>query len=232
MAGELELIGRVVLAAVIGGVIGLEREVTGDEPGIRTHVLVSIGAALFTIAGAYGFTDLGREGEYDPARVAAQVATGVGFIGAGAVLRSGPTVRGLTTAATLWVGAAVGVAAGAGIYLPLAAATLLALLVLVVLRAVKPSLMARLGGAHRLVCVEYRRGYGTIGPLIRELQTLPCRVGQLVVEDDDEHCVEAAGLRRVTIGVQVPDPQRLTEVVAALERRDEILSVSVEPVAG
>src|SRR3954463_13062580 len=114
MSGQLELVVKVLIAAVAGGVIGFEREIRGHEPGLRTHTLVAVGAALFTIAGAYGFTDVRTTGSYDPARVAAQVAAGIGFIGAGAVLRSGGSVRGLTTAATLWVGGAVGAAAAAG----------------------------------------------------------------------------------------------------------------------
>src|SRR3954452_11489232 len=104
----MELVLRITVAAVAGAVLGLEREVRGHDPGIRTHALVAMGAALFTIAGAYGFSDI-RPASADPARLAAQVAAGVGFIGAGAVLRSGGTVKGLTTAATLWLGAAVGV---------------------------------------------------------------------------------------------------------------------------
>src|SRR5204862_6922109 len=82
------------------------------EAGLRTHLLVSVGAALFTIAGAYGF----ESARVDPTRVAAQIVTGIGFLGAGAIIRQGFSVRGLTTAATLWVVAAVGLAAGAGYY--------------------------------------------------------------------------------------------------------------------
>ncbi len=110
----LQLVARLGLAALCGLAIGLERQLNHHEAGMRTHVLVAVGAALFTISGAYGFEDLARADTVDPARIAAQVATGVGFIGAGLIIQQGPSVRGLTSAATLWLTGAVGVAVGAG----------------------------------------------------------------------------------------------------------------------
>ena len=104
---------RVAVAAALGGAIGLERELDEKAAGLRTHMLVSVGAALFTLVGAYGFADLSTAST-DPSRVAAQVVTGVGFLGAGVIFRQGFTIRGLTTAASLWIVAAVGMAAGAG----------------------------------------------------------------------------------------------------------------------
>jgi len=111
---------RLALAALLGGLIGVERELREREAGLRTHLLVSLGSALFTIVGAYGFHSFLDSGanvvRADPTRVAAQIVTGIGFLGAGAIIRQGLSVRGLTTAATLWVVAAVGLAAGAGYY--------------------------------------------------------------------------------------------------------------------
>ena len=107
-----EALLRIALAGVLGGLIGLERELRLREAGLRTHLLVAIGAALFTIAGAYGFENI----RTDPTRVAAQIVTGIGFLGAGAIIRQGLAVRGLTTAATLWVVAAIGLSCGAGYY--------------------------------------------------------------------------------------------------------------------
>ncbi len=103
------------IGAIVGGIIGFERRRAGRPAGIRTMALVAMGAAAFTVVSIFGFE--GEEGQLrDPARVAAQVATGVGFIGAGTMIRSGKMVRGLTTAASLWLSAALGVAAGAGMY--------------------------------------------------------------------------------------------------------------------
>ena len=113
-----ELILRIGVAGLLGGLVGLEREFSDQPAGFRTHILVSFGAALFTMAGAYGVTEFFEDGgaaiRYDPTRIAAQVVTGIGFLGAGAILRQGVTVRGLTTAASLWVTAAIGLAVGLG----------------------------------------------------------------------------------------------------------------------
>ncbi len=121
LAADLPTIGwdetlvRFAIAAGLGAAIGLERELDEKAAGLRTHMLVAIGAALFTMVGAYGFGDF-PAGSTDPGRIAAQIVTGIGFLGAGVIFRQGFTVRGLTTAASLWVVAAVGMAAGAGFW--------------------------------------------------------------------------------------------------------------------
>jgi putative Mg2+ transporter-C (MgtC) family protein len=112
---DAELVLRVVLAFVLGGIIGYERESIQRPAGLRTHMLVAAGAAAFTIASVFGF--VGQGTVRDPARVAAQVVTGVGFLGAGTIWRTPSTVRGLTTAASIWLVAAVGLLAGDGMYL-------------------------------------------------------------------------------------------------------------------
>ena len=134
-----ELIGRIAVAAGITATIGLERELTRHPAGIRTHALVGIGAALFTIAGAYGF---GADKPSDPSRIAAQVVTGIGFLGAGTIIRSHDRVKGLTTAATLWLAAGIGVAAGAGLMMLTVATFLLTLLVLLAVRVFDPIVRA------------------------------------------------------------------------------------------
>ena len=109
---------RLLAAAALGGLIGFEREYNEQPAGFRTHILVTLGAALFTMAGAYGTAAFVEAGvvRFDPTRVAAQVVTGIGFLGAGAILREGISVRGLTTAASLWVVAAVGMAVALGMF--------------------------------------------------------------------------------------------------------------------
>ncbi len=125
------LVARLALAAVLGGLVGIEREYSGHSAGLRTNILVSVGACLFTILSIEAFpsSSAGR----DTARVAAQIVSGIGFLGAGAVFRDGDRVRGLTTAATIWLMAAIGMAAGAGNYFLAVAAVVLTLIVLVVL---------------------------------------------------------------------------------------------------
>ena len=138
---ELELVGRLVLAAAIGAGVGIEREVHGHPAGMRTHLLVALGAGLFTVLSVHGFP--GSNG--DPARIAAQVVSGIGFLGAGAILKEGFTIRGLTTAASLWSTAALGMAAGLGQYVIAIAATAIVLVSLWPLRPVAD----RLEGTRR-----------------------------------------------------------------------------------
>ena len=105
---------RLLLAALFGAAIGFEREVHGHPAGMRTHLLVSLGSALFTGISIYGFGTGTAEAPVDPSRVAAQIVSGIGFLGAGAILKEGISVRGLTTAASLWATAAIGMSSGAG----------------------------------------------------------------------------------------------------------------------
>ncbi len=106
------MLGRIALATLLGAFLGYERERAGKPAGVRTHGMVALGAALFTAVSVYGF-----QGQGDPARMAAQIVTGVGFLGAGTILHFRGTVHGLTTAASLWVTAAIGTAVAVGMYL-------------------------------------------------------------------------------------------------------------------
>ncbi|MBQ7420814.1 MAG: MgtC/SapB family protein [Prevotella sp.] len=125
----LEFTLRIFIAAVLGGLIGLEREYRAKEAGFRTHFLVALGSALFMIVSAYGFDGVLTQPEMrlDVSRIAAQVVTGIGFIGAGTIIFQKNAVRGLTTAAGVWVVAAIGLACGAGMYSLASAATVLVL---------------------------------------------------------------------------------------------------------
>ena len=129
MSPSLEIILRLLLAAALGAGIGYQRERAAKAAGLRTHTLIALGAALFTVVSIFGFS-----GAVDPSRVAAGVVAGVGFIGAGVIFRGmrGEHVAGLTTAASIWVSAAVGLAAGAGLYLISVVATLITAGVLII----------------------------------------------------------------------------------------------------
>jgi putative Mg2+ transporter-C (MgtC) family protein len=129
---DLELAQRLLLAAVLGGALGLEREWRNKDAGLRTNILIAIGAALFTLMSI----ELSG-GRGDPGRVAAQVVTGIGFLGAGAIMRTDAGIQGLTTAATIWVNAAVGVAAGGGSYHLAVIATGVTLITLLVLQPIE-----------------------------------------------------------------------------------------------
>jgi putative Mg2+ transporter-C (MgtC) family protein len=114
MSTELDIILRLLLAAALGTGIGYQRERANKPAGLRTHVLIALGSALFTVVSIFGFS-----GGVDPSRVAAGIVTGIGFIGAGVIFRGvrGDRVAGLTTAASIWATASIGLAAGAGMYL-------------------------------------------------------------------------------------------------------------------
>jgi putative Mg2+ transporter-C (MgtC) family protein len=142
-----EALLRLLLAAALGGAIGLERELRDHEAGFRTHLLVALGACVFTLVSAYAWTDwtfsTAQGVVFDPTRIAAQIVTGIGFLGAGAIIVRGISVRGLTTAATLWVCAAIGMAAGTGFYAVALVATALVLVSLGPLRVVSKRMLAR-----------------------------------------------------------------------------------------
>lgn len=139
---DIIMSGRLLLASLLGALIGLEREIHGRTAGFRTHLLVSLGSALFVVVSidfylAYGnFSGLVAVGA-DPGRIAAQVVVGIGFLGAGAIIRERASVRGLTTAACLWIAAAIGVACGSGLFILAILVTSIALISLIVLKKVE-----------------------------------------------------------------------------------------------
>jgi putative Mg2+ transporter-C (MgtC) family protein len=182
-----EALLRLTLAAVFGGAIGLEREFREREAGLRTHMLVSVGSALFTITSAYGFHDFlihngGGVIRADPTRVAAQIVTGIGFLGAGAIIRQGLAVRGLTTAATLWVVAAIGLAAGSGYYSAALMATIVVVFLLWPLRYVARRFFER-PHEHRLG-VQLTAG-GSASNVVNALERLGVRVQAFELGDED-----------------------------------------------
>lgn len=131
MLSNHELVSRLILAAFLGGLIGFERERLSWVAGLRTHMLVCLGAGLIMIVSQYAFNEVIQDGiSLDPSRVAAQVVSGIGFLGAGTILFLKNVIRGLTTAASLWAVAAVGLAVGGGLYLAAVSTTLLILLIL------------------------------------------------------------------------------------------------------
>jgi putative Mg2+ transporter-C (MgtC) family protein len=214
---EWELVVRFALAALLGGAVGLERESRNHIAGIGTCSLAALGACVFTTSGAYGFGDAAAAS--DPSRVAAQVVTGIGFIGAGAILRHGTSVRGVTTAAALWLTAALGVAVGAGAYIAAIGAFVVAFVALFGARLLKPVVLR---SAPRMLEVEYDRGHGTLGPLLNEIQeSLHGRVNNIHIQDDDG----GIGTRRVLLELLTRDDQTLERIMTRLSSRPEVRSI-------
>ena len=209
-----DVLARLGVAAGLGMAIGIERELRDREAGLRTHLLVCLGSALFTIVSAYGFHDLIANGgpviRADPTRIAAQIVTGIGFLGAGAIIRDGLSVRGLTTAATLWVVAAVGMACGAGYYWPAVAATVLTIITLGPLRVVAHRTVERMKPEEKRLTVELAEGQ-PIGEFLAtlddvqlfELQDeLDRRVVQLELGEVNEEVVARLSDLPYVIGVR------------------------------
>jgi putative Mg2+ transporter-C (MgtC) family protein len=213
-----ELILRVALAALLGGAIGAERELRERGAGLRTHLLVAVGSALFTLVSAYGFSDFEfstRDGVvFDPTRIAAQVVTGIGFLGAGAIIRQGLSIRGLTTAATLWSVAAIGLAAGSGYYSAAVVTTAVVLLALGPLRYVARRWFRRVRAEEGRLIVELREGESGA-----QLLDAVARAGArpLSLEFAEEH-----GRRRVALDLSLPGSLTQAEVVEALLQHEEI----------
>lgn len=222
-----DLVLRLAAAAGAGIAIGYEREVGDHVAGIRTHTLVAVGAALFTVSGAYGFADVARAPVVDPARVAAQIASGIGFIGAGAIVKDGIVVRGLTTAATLWLSAALGMAAGAGAYAPVGAGLILVMLVLVALRMVKPA--ARGIARSPSLRVTHRPDQDTLDSILRTVESAGPRIKRLSIFEDGH---EQGPARTVLLEMGNLREHRLVAAIDTLTRREDVLRIVYRPGRG
>jgi putative Mg2+ transporter-C (MgtC) family protein len=217
-------IGDIGLAFTLSSLIGLEREWHQKSAGLRTHTLVGMGAALFIIIGKYGFSDVLIDGRVilDPSRVAAGVVSGIGFIGGGLIFVRGDIVRGLTTAAIVWMTAAIGMACGAGLIL-LALVVTGAHFVVVFLY---PELAARLPSSRYLsfgLRVVYEDGRGILRQIITESTELGLAIHRMVT-----HQIEGgriAGVPAVAVTFEVRGRPKLEELTIALDKLDGVLGV-------
>jgi putative Mg2+ transporter-C (MgtC) family protein len=220
--GLAEVTLRLALAAVLGGAVGLERELREREAGLRTHLLVSLGAAVFTLVSAYGFADFhysARGGiTLDPTRIAAQIVTGIGFLGAGAIIRQGLSVRGLTTAATLWVVAAIGLASGAGYYSVAIIGTALVLFSLYPLRLLAYRVVVRLRPEEGRLLVSLPPG-GSAASVLGELERAGARIDSLQIEESQSERVVVAEVKpsERLQGAELVDRLRHVEGVRRVE---------------
>lgn len=187
-----QILFRLVLAAILGSVVGFDRERLGGVAGLRTHILVCLGATLFMIVSAFGFNDALTRANVilDPSRVAAGVVSGIGFLGAGTIILRRDMIFGLTTAASLWAVAAVGLAVGGGLYLAGVAATVL---IAVVLAGVKPIERRFFQRRRHLALKMFIRRDVTLSDVASAIEAAHIRVKHIIVERSDsahEHRVE------------------------------------------
>jgi putative Mg2+ transporter-C (MgtC) family protein len=217
---QWELIARLLLAAGLGSVIGIERERSVRSAGLRTHMLVSVGSCLIIIVSAYGFDSvLGDHVVLDPSRVAAQVVSGIGFLGAGSIILRNEAIKGLTTAASIWAVAAIGLAAGAGLYTAAIASTLIILAILAGLKPLEARYTARRTSLD--LQLTARTGETSLAALERALGGHGTRVRQLVVQHDD-----GGGHDDVTLILDRVSSRDAAEIMLGLERLPFVLSVS------
>lgn len=188
MTSYIEIVFRLVLSAIIGGVIGLEREYGNRPAGLRTHMLVTTASALIMLLSVEGFNDLVNPG--DPGRIAAQVVSGIGFLGAGTILRTGYNVKGLTTAASLWACGGIGLAIGRGFYIGGITAAMIIFISLSRLNLVEQKIHIKDRKILKVRCLERPGIIGDIGTLMGQNQIL---VKEIFFDDKEEESLEANG---------------------------------------
>ncbi|MEO8229633.1 MAG: MgtC/SapB family protein [Chloroflexota bacterium] len=222
---QADLAFRLIVASALGALIGLEREIHRHPAGMRTHLLVSFGSALFTVLSVYGFVDVLAAGSGtapDPTRIAAQVVTGIGFLGAGAIIKYGTSIRGLTTAGSLWATSAVGMAAGAGQLLIAVVGTAIVLFSLWPLNWIVERL--HIGQARNLRVRLQLDGLEPLGALTRELAAHRVELAGIQSERQGKNRYEVELELRLPPGFHV---DRLVELITGLPDIELLESASL-----
>lgn len=219
---SLEILLRLTLAGVLGGAVGLERELREREAGLRTHLLVCVGSALFTLVSAYAWADWSFSTErgivFDPTRIAAQIVSGIGFLGAGAIIRQGLSIRGLTTAATLWLVAAIGMASGAGYWEAAVIATAGALITLWPLRVLAFRIVTRIRPEDEQRLVVHLRGGAGAAPVLASLESLSGHVSEFQLSDERDG-------RELVLTVEFPTRVAASAVAGKLSELEDVTGV-------
>jgi len=216
---QIEIVtARLALAAVCGGLIGYQRERRDRPAGFRTHILVSLGSALFMIVSEYGFGT-----PSDPTRIAAQVVTGIGFLGAGTIIRQGNYIVGLTTAASLWSVAAVGLAAGAGYYSAAVAGTIMIFLVLSGFKVLEEKIVTRRSAEH-ILTVTAEPQTATTGKIRETLTATGAEIVRVDLSRGIDNQAQLIFQFRPAPGIE---PEAIAEQIAA---RPDVTRVRLEEV--
>ncbi|KVX55318.1 MgtC/SapB family protein [Burkholderia stagnalis] len=228
MISHLELMGRLLLAALLGSVVGIERERLNWAAGLRTHMLVCVGASLVMLVSIFGFEDVvGRNGVVvDPSRVAAQVVSGIGFLGAGSILLRGEVVRGLTTAASLWAVAGIGLAAGGGMYMAAIGATAIVLAILAGVKPLERRFIAQ--RQQRRLRIVADRGGLTLDTLHDALGARRVRVKQFIVQQSDDD----PGIDNVSVALSRTSHPEFVAICLTLQQLDGVRACRPDTSAG
>ena len=222
MLSQWEMILRLALAAALGSAIGVERERLQWNAGLRTHMLVCVGAALFMLVSSFGFADsLDRQHVVlDPSRVAAQVVSGIGFLGAGAILFRRDKIRGLTTAASLWTVAGVGLAAGGGMYVAAAGSTAIILVILIALKPLERRFWSPRGGSEFVLVVD--RDVASLAVVQSELTSAGMAIRTVAIEPGDRSDED-----EINVGVHAGAPEQMLATLERLRSTKGVRSVRI-----
>ncbi|NLX03319.1 MAG: MgtC/SapB family protein [Syntrophomonadaceae bacterium] len=213
-----EIIFKLALACILGALIGLERESLNRPAGLRTYTLVCVGSALAMIVSIDIYMQYYQTVNADPGRIAAQVVSGIGFLGAGTIMREGASVRGLTTAAGLWVVACIGLAVGAGLYIPAVATTILILFVLIYFIRFEQFFTGMREYKGLVIVVEDRPGQvGNIGSILGDMGVLIKNIQLNHMENEDNLEVELL--------VELPSGMKISDVIEELSTMKELKSI-------
>ncbi|SFT28025.1 MgtC/SapB family protein [Paenibacillus sp. BC26] len=221
----LELTIRLVLALILGGLIGVERELGGHSAGFRTHILVCLGSAAIVLLSMYGFAEFAADPNVrlDPARLAAQVISGIGFLGAGTILRTGITVSGLTTAASLWVVAAIGLTVGAGFYYGSAVLTLLVVVSLFFLNKFEKK-FSRTKRKQDLV-MKINKDSASLNKVVTELHHFGIQISKIIVENEEAAQGDSGEMLIVRMQVKLNYKKRFEEVIVSLASIEGVIGI-------
>ncbi|TCL38175.1 putative Mg2+ transporter-C (MgtC) family protein [Anaerospora hongkongensis] len=218
MIDDVTMLTRLVLAVVLGGIIGFERQHRGKTAGLRTHILVCLGSCLTAVLSVNMYAAVQGLTNADPARLGAQVISGIGFLGAGAIMKEGPTVKGLTTAASLWVVATVGLATGVGALTSAVATTVLIAIVLEVFPIIDRRNSCRVPSLVQL-SIRSQDFPGQIGRVGSCLRALGVDILQIQIEECEK------GIILIPLTIQLPETQKLEQIMAALTKIEGVLGI-------
>lgn len=220
MINNYEVFIRLILSAILGGSIGIEREANNRPAGLRTHILVSVGSTLIMLVSIYGFN-----GEGDPARLASQVVSGIGFLGAGTILRTGNSIKGLTTAASLWVCAGIGLAIGSGYYIGGIITVLIVLISLISLGTVERKIFKSSYKIFIITGGERPGLIGDIGTLFGKHYITIKNISISQIDTDEDGIFE---LLDVNITVKIPTNLRIDNVINEVYKINSVTNVSYD----
>lgn len=224
---DSDILVRIIFSIILGSIIGLERELTNKSAGLRTQIMVCLGSCLFTILSIYGFsTAVTLYPLGDPSRVAAQIITGIGFIGAGTVLRQGLTVTGLTTASTLWIVAAIGMACGCGQISLAVVSTILAVAILVLIRVIEMKLMPKNLKHMRKVKIAFVCKYEDYDEIYKKLMDMFPDMLDYNNKTIDEDC----DMLKINAKVFSNDKNPVMHIYSMLEGMKNLQAVSVKEI--